>query len=260
MAAYGVGITPLFQLIRNDTKQAAFADDLSGAQKLIILREWWANISTYGPPLGYFPNASKTWLVVKPHLHADAARIFEGTGIKITVEGRKHLGGFVGSREAEERYAISKIEELTDQVLVLAEIAKTEPHAAYAGFNKGFIHKLNYHIRVIPEIGTFLASLDQAVQDKLIPAFSDGYICSEDERLLLSLPIKSGGMSIPIFETKSTDEYQFSRMACSQLIRNIKSQTVEYLFDMKEATENREQTARLKKDSLQQVEDQVRQK
>jgi len=98
------------------------------------------------------------------------------------------------------------------------------------------------------------------VQDKLIPAFSDGYICSEDERLLLSLPIKSGGMSIPIFETKSTDEYQFSRMACSQLIRNIKSQTVEYLFDMKEATENREQTARLKKDSLQQVEDQVRQK
>ena len=32
MAAYGVGITPLFQLIRNDTKQVAFADDLSGAR------------------------------------------------------------------------------------------------------------------------------------------------------------------------------------------------------------------------------------
>ena len=34
MAAYGVGITPLFGLIRNETKQVAFADDLSGAHKL----------------------------------------------------------------------------------------------------------------------------------------------------------------------------------------------------------------------------------
>ena len=92
MAAYGVGITPLFGLIRNETKQVAFADDLSGAKKLIHLRTWWDNISTYGPPLGYFPNASKTWLVVKPR------RVFDNTGIKITVDGRRHLGGFIGSR------------------------------------------------------------------------------------------------------------------------------------------------------------------
>ena len=38
MAAYGVGITPLFGLIRNETKQVAFADDLSGAHKLENLR------------------------------------------------------------------------------------------------------------------------------------------------------------------------------------------------------------------------------
>ena len=123
MAAYGVGITPLFGLIRNETKQVAFADDLSGAKKLIHLRTWWDNISTYGPPFGYFPNASKTWLVVKPHLHSEATRIFDNTGIKITVDSRRHLVGFIGSREAEEQYAIDKIKELTDQVLVLTNIA-----------------------------------------------------------------------------------------------------------------------------------------
>ena len=62
MAAYGVGITPLFQLIRNETKQAAFADDLSGAHKLITLRKWWDNI--------------KSWLSVKLHLLCEAKRIF----------------------------------------------------------------------------------------------------------------------------------------------------------------------------------------
>ena len=81
MAVYGVGITPLFELISNETKQVAFADDLSGAKKLIHLRTWWDNISTYGPPLGYFPNASKTWLVIKLHLHSEATRIFDNTCI-----------------------------------------------------------------------------------------------------------------------------------------------------------------------------------
>ena len=164
MAAYGVGITPLFGLIRNETKQVAFADDLSGAKKLIHLRTWWDNISTYEPPLGYFPNASKSCLVVKPHLHSEATRIFDNTGIKITVDGRRHLGGFIGSREAEEQYAIDKIKELNDQILVLTNIAKTEPHAAYAGFIKGFQHKLNYHIGVIPNIEIHLAALDQTIK------------------------------------------------------------------------------------------------
>ena len=258
MAGYGVGITPLFQLIRNDTKQAGFADDLSGAEKLINLRLWWDNIFTFGPLLGYYPNASKTWLVVKPQLLSEARRIFEGTGIKITVEGRKHLGGFVGTREAEEQYATKKITELTEMIISLADIAKSEPHCAYAVFVKGFQHKLNYYIRVLPNIAGLLAPLDHAIDNKLIPALTDGYICSADERLLLSLPAKQGGLSIPIFCNKAPLEYEHSRLACSQLINNIKNQTVEYVFDDEIAAECRKQISASRNEICRNIESQLR--
>ena len=43
---------------------------------------------------GYFPNASKTWWIVKPNYLSTVVRIFEGihTGVNIIVEGKHHLG------------------------------------------------------------------------------------------------------------------------------------------------------------------------
>ena len=44
-----------------------------------------------GPPLGYFPNPQKCWLIVKPEKERPAKEIFSETTINITTEGRKHL-------------------------------------------------------------------------------------------------------------------------------------------------------------------------
>jgi hypothetical protein len=53
-----------------------------------------------GPSYGYYPNPSKTWLVVK-----------ENKGIKITTvtEGQRYLGGSIGPISFTESYACSKI-------------------------------------------------------------------------------------------------------------------------------------------------------
>ena len=87
MAAYGVGITPLFQLCKSDarTKSVAFADDLSGAEILHDLREFWDNVTLYGPLLGYYPKANKSWLVVKED-QLEEARKFYFTEILILIE------------------------------------------------------------------------------------------------------------------------------------------------------------------------------
>ena len=31
----------------------------------VCLKEWWDHIVKLGPDYGYFPNATKTWLIVK---------------------------------------------------------------------------------------------------------------------------------------------------------------------------------------------------
>ena len=99
MPVYAIGITPLLEVFKPSTsgdhgvKHAAFADDLGGAGELWDLRRWWDNIVIVGPKLGYYPNGSKSWLVVKPIKEEKERQIFRDTNIKVTTEGRSYLGG-----------------------------------------------------------------------------------------------------------------------------------------------------------------------
>ena len=49
-----------------------------------------------GPEYGYHPNPPKTWLIVKDESYSQAHLIFQGTGVSITKEGKRHLGTAVG--------------------------------------------------------------------------------------------------------------------------------------------------------------------
>ena len=85
------------------------------------------------------------------------------------------------------------------EIEVLSQIAKVEPQAAYCCFTAGFKHKVTYLMRTTPNISEELRRLDDAINNKLIPFFTENKLCGNDERLLLSLPTKLGGMGIPAF-------------------------------------------------------------
>ena len=141
------------------------------------------------------------------------------------------MGGFIGTDEGKCIYSHKRIEEWIEQLSSLSEIAKIEPHAAYTAFITGFVNKMSYHIRVLPNIDHLLSKLDKIIDTKFIPAITDGHICTTEERLLLSMPIKRGGLSIPIFGKSCKNEYTNSRLACDQFIENIKAQTTEFVFN-----------------------------
>ena len=70
MSGYAIGILPFLVLIKQDLdekkmKHLAYADDLGGGSKLRMLKDWWDRIEINGPAIGYFPKASKSWLIVK---------------------------------------------------------------------------------------------------------------------------------------------------------------------------------------------------
>ncbi len=134
MPAYTVGIAPLLKMIqvREDdvstasdekVKHAAYADDLGGAGVLGYLRTWWNKVVHFGPLLGYYPKASKSWLVVKEDRMDAAREIFADTDINITSEGRAYLGGFVGSKESRENYAKELVKKWCEQLMMLSKIA-----------------------------------------------------------------------------------------------------------------------------------------
>ena len=175
-------------------------------------------------------------------------------------EDRKYLGGFIGNVQARRRYVSELVKEWCNQLTVLADIAKSEPQAAYAGFVTGFQHKLNYHLRVLPNIEDLLSPLDDIINSKFIPAISDGHICSVDERLLLSLPVRLGGLGLPIFAKRSQQDYNCSLSICQQLITNIKQQTVGYVFDNNVAAEARKEAVSAKNKALDELANQLRSK
>ena len=61
--------------------------------------------------LGYFPNAKKCWLVIKPEKEKAAKEVFGNTAINFSPQGQKHLGGVLGSRTHREEYVNGKVED-----------------------------------------------------------------------------------------------------------------------------------------------------
>ena len=97
MPMYAIAMIPLICRLNNDVTQVWYADDACACGRLASLRQWWDWLCELGPVFGYFPNALKTWLVVKDRCHSEAEGIFAGTNVKITNEGRPYLGSAIGS-------------------------------------------------------------------------------------------------------------------------------------------------------------------
>ena len=197
--AMALAVKPLIGELKSDApgvKQVWYADDASGAGTCEDLRKWWDSLQVHGAGYGYYPNASKTHLVVKTEHAVRARELFADTDINITTEGKRHLGAVVGSRSYTEEYVAGKVEKWTEEIKKLAHIAQTQPHAAYSAYTHGLSSRWSFLSRTIPDIADLLYPLEEATQQHLIPALTGRPPCSREERDLLALPVRLGGMGI----------------------------------------------------------------
>ena len=107
MAMFALSLVPLMLKLNEICESLAqvwFADDASGAGSFKGLRQWWDALSTLGPSFGYHPKASKACLVIHPDDEEAAQAVFGAAGIIITTEGKRHLGGALGSVPFIEEY------------------------------------------------------------------------------------------------------------------------------------------------------------
>ena len=239
MAIYAIAVIPLMLMVLEETKQlqnkqtkmAAYADDLSAGGNISNLKFWWDSLNMIGPKFGYFPEASKCWLITKSKYKDDAEQIFTGSNIPITTEGKRHLGAVIGNKKHKEEYVYEKVTSWYNELILLSEIAKIEPHAAYCCFVNGYKHKLTYYMRTIPEISHLLIPIEDVIRTKFIPAITNGVFVSDEERIILSLPPKYGGLGLPIFPKISNDEYANSVYITTKLTDNIVNQNYRYEGD-----------------------------
>ena len=122
----------------------------------------------------------------------------------------------------------------------MCHYAKTQPQAAFAAFIHGVQHKYTYFLRTINGMEEFIAPLDNLISDKFIPTLINSSINATD-RELFSLPIRSGGLNIPIFSEKAVTAYANSRTLTGPLAAIIAIQGTELPDEAAVSTGNTKQ-------------------
>ena len=250
MTSYGIGTLPLLLDLKasvSQVSQAGFADDLQGGGKVQKTREWFDVLEEKGPKYGYNDEPSKSHLIVKPEILEEAQEIFKGTGVNVTAHGKKQLGAVIGSDAYRIEFVEEKIQEWTSQIEVLSEIANTDPHSAYIAYTSVLRHRYTFCMRTIPGIGHLFKPLESAIRTKLIPALTENRQVTEEERLLLSLPPRMGGMGIIDPSELADLEYKASRIATSKLTQAIRDQAEKLPEDFSaQAKADKQETKRLR--------------
>ncbi|XP_066936770.1 uncharacterized protein [Clytia hemisphaerica] len=231
MFVYAIATIPLIvrYVLREEpsdekARTAGYADDLFGAGTIWELKQLWLYIRDEGPKFGYYQQEEKTWLIVKPEFLSEAMEIFSDTQVKITTDGRKHLGAAVGSLEYRDEFINEKIDDWVSELSTLAKIAKFAPQEAYTCFTAGYKHKFNYCMRTIPDVSAYFNRIDNVISTELIPAITGGIVPSEIERKLFSLPPSKGGLGIPIFSEQANFEFANSCLVTEALQNDITNQ------------------------------------
>ena len=156
-----------------DTIQCWFADNAASGGYLKCLREWRYLLTKKGPQFSYYPNAVKTFLLVKPEKYNEAANVFQDTGVEITCTGRRYLGGTLGTRAFEIEAMKAKVTQWVLEIRDFPKVAETQPHAAYAAFTHSLIGRWTYSMRVFAmSADEVLKPLEEAIAQYLIPALT----------------------------------------------------------------------------------------
>ena len=227
MGFYALGIKPLVDTLEDtittsnisstECKQSWYADDSSASGKLSSIKVWWDKLNEAGPKYGYFPNSSKTYLVVKhPDIAVQARILFAGTGVKITTDGRRYLGSAIGDVSFINSYVEEKVQKWIDDVTELSAYAVEEPQIALSAYTKGLCHRWAFIQRTTPGISSLFSPLEDCIRDTFIPAVL-GRKVSDIERRMLSLPVRHGGLGIQCPVETCEREYDASKLITNDL-------------------------------------------
>jgi len=83
-------------------------------------------------------------------------------------------------------------------------------------------------MRTIPDIADLLKPLKTSIRNDLLPAIFNGYLCSDNERELISLPTKFGGLGIFNPTERCTAEFNSSRLLTDAMVIKVKQQDSVY--------------------------------
>ena len=128
------GVLPLIRELRGTHPHVThpwYADDVVAGGNSEKILTHFRDLQAWGPTQGYFPEPTKSILVVALRNVARAEEFFRGMGITV-VTGSHKLGGFIIDREAEDTWLAEKVKGWVELMKKLLGVACKHPQSAYA--------------------------------------------------------------------------------------------------------------------------------
>ena len=217
---------------------------------IVDVKKWWEYLKEHGPPHGYFPKASKTWLVVKEAYYEKAKEMFPD--INITTEGQRYLGSFIGTDVGKAIFVSRQVHEWSTDIKNIIEAAESEPHLAYSAYIYGVSKKWNYVMRTTPDISQHLRDIEDLIYLKLIPALT-GIKPDENNRNIFALPARHGGLNLQNPAEVSDTEYENSCLMNKQLSEAITQQAEQFYHNDEQQHRTIEQIKKTKEERYKQA-------
>ena len=229
MPWYSVNTSIMIQSLRTSTpgvKQVWLADDSAGGGQIVPLYNWYNHLSQDGKKYGYLVNGSKRWLIVTSHVLADEARVF-GDEVNITNEGRRDLGAVVGSQELKDQYCRVKVLGWKRELEALYERARSQPHATYTVFTKGYKSKFTYFMHTIESFEDYINPIQEAIDDLLLPTlFGQTKPLPSDLGQLVTLTPTQGALGVPDLRFEAPQQFAASTSITAQHVDSITTQSM----------------------------------
>ena len=112
MVVYGLGILPPIRDLRKShpkVTQTWYSDGIDAGGTFTGIQRHLDNFLLQGPLRGYFPESTKSILVLSPQNVPQAEAFLRGYGIQV-VTGIRYLGVFVGTEAAQDWWLEEKVD------------------------------------------------------------------------------------------------------------------------------------------------------
>lgn len=221
MILYGLGLLPLIRQLKAefpDVEQPWYADDAGAGGTFTSIRAHFKRLQELGPKFGYFPNPSKSIIVVPAHSLARAKAAFADLGFTVKT-GSRYLGGFLGERDLFDSWIAKKTAYWSRAIEALASVAPAYPQDAYTGLQKSLQQEWHFVQRVVRDTGPHFAAVADTLSSVFLPALFGEPIDADDPRLALAcLPVKQAGLALPNPVASADLNYKASTVLCTHLI------------------------------------------
>ena len=114
--------------------------------------------------MGYFLEPAKSYHICPKEEEAEARAAFGEAGIEVNFyQGRRYVGGFVGSEAMLERWLNPMVKKWVTGIETLARIAVRFPQTAYMGLVSSLQAKWQYICCIEPGAGQYLEPVESTL-------------------------------------------------------------------------------------------------